>query len=363
MAYAAPSDNGTFPQTNETTTGANIVPRLGLLGLTDPTEALDEFKRVRVLNQPIDSNPGTPGGSGGGAGGTTGKVGKGISVGIIALIAILGFFALCFTLVALRWWLFRPRFRRAGTGTGAGGGNGLFPIGITLGGAGGESKGGAGKEKQKNDEILRNPPPTDEVLRMSGYEAYMQYNQAANVDSVTTPTTEGRDLDSPVVGANEKRWSKDSEEQHQGHSHTGSGADELGYRRVGSGEPWGRDPDDTLVVATRDGGALAEAEGSKKNEWEPEDLYIVKPPRISSEEDRNTVVIWPHSEHDRKSSVTTPLLEDEGRRSGDGSDEFGVVSSMAGVGTAARGARFGTGLRRESGVSEAGVIRSSVVGA
>lgn len=357
MAYVAPFDNGTFPQTNANTT--DIVPRLGLLGLTNPTAALKEFERVRVLNQPIDSNPSNSGGSGGSSGGTAGKVGKGISVGIIALIAILGFFALCFTLFGLRWWFFRRRFRRAETD--AGGGNGVLPIGITLGGAERGDKGGGMNEKQKDDAFLRNLPPTDEVLRMSGYEAYMQYNQAANFDSVTTQTTESRDLDSPVVGANEKRLSKESdEERHQGHSHSGSGADELGYRRVGSGETWRMDPDDTLVAANQDGGA--EDEVPKGKEWEAEDLYVVEPPRISSEEDHETVVIWPYSGHDRKVGVTTPLLEeDEG--SGNGSDEFGVVSSMAGVGTAARGARVGAGLRRESGASVVGVVQSSVVGA
>ena len=307
-----------------------------------------------MLNQPIDSNPGTSGGSGGNAGGTTGKAGKGISVGIIALIAILGFFALCFILFGLRWWLFRRRFRRAGAGPG--GGSGLPPIGITLGGAEGDGKGGTIKEKKKDDEFLRNLPPTDEVLRMSGYEAYMQYNQAANDDSVTTETSEGRDLESPVVGANGKRWSRESqEEQHQGHTHSGSGADELGYRRVGSGETWRTDPDVTLVVANLDGGA--EDEGSKRKEWDPEDLYVVEPPKINNKEDRDAVVIWPYTGHDRKLSVTTPLLEeDEG--SGDGGDEFGVVSTMAGVGTAARGARVGAGLKRESDVSEVGVVRS-----
>ncbi|KAF5311220.1 hypothetical protein D9611_013048 [Ephemerocybe angulata] len=91
-----------------------IQPRLGLLGLTDPTVALDEFHSVRVLNQPISSNNGN-GASGKNpltADGADGR--KGLSVGIIVLISLISFFALCFALFGLRFWMMRRRYNKAG---------------------------------------------------------------------------------------------------------------------------------------------------------------------------------------------------------------------------------------------------------
>ncbi|KAF6741479.1 aspartic peptidase domain-containing protein [Ephemerocybe angulata] len=90
-----------------------IQPRLGLLGLTDPTVALDEFHSVRVLNQPISSNNGN-GASGKNpltADGADGR--KGLSVGIIVLISLISFFALCFALFGLRFWMMRRRYNKA----------------------------------------------------------------------------------------------------------------------------------------------------------------------------------------------------------------------------------------------------------
>jgi hypothetical protein len=70
----------------------------------------------------------------------------------------------------------------------------------------------------------------------------------------------------------------------------------------------------------------------------------VEPPRISSEEGCNLVIIWPYSGPAQELIVMVPLLEDEGSGDGTnefGTDEFGVVSSMVGVRTAVWGAELG----------------------
>ena len=117
MAYTPPNSDGTFPDvgnaTNDGGAGQVVKPRLGLLGLTDPTVALQEFNTVRVLNQPIES--GVPSSSNSGSNGNTRTVGKShISVGIWVLIGLAAFCALCGGLFAIRYFLFRRRFRRAG---------------------------------------------------------------------------------------------------------------------------------------------------------------------------------------------------------------------------------------------------------
>lgn len=113
MAYDPPDSHGVFPNS---TTGAGwptIRPRLGLLGLTNPSVALDEFHTVRVLNQPLP-----PGGAGAGGGSGAGQAnggklaeegGKKMSVGLEVLLGLVGFFALCFLLFALRWVVHRRR--------------------------------------------------------------------------------------------------------------------------------------------------------------------------------------------------------------------------------------------------------------
>ena len=108
MAYTAPETNGSFTPVN----GSNqtITPRLGLLSLTNSTTALEEFYAVRGVNQPISG-----GGSGNPAGGPLPVVvslgGKKLSVGIVVLIGILSFFALCFVLFVARWFMFRRKYR------------------------------------------------------------------------------------------------------------------------------------------------------------------------------------------------------------------------------------------------------------
>ncbi|KAI0768926.1 aspartic peptidase domain-containing protein, partial [Irpex lacteus] len=119
MAYDAPDAHGIFPNASQSRSVTH--PRLGLLGLTDPSKALDEFHTVRVLNQPLttgedQSSGGGGGGSGTSSGGSTGKTettgGKKLSVGLEVLIGIIGFFVLCFVLFAVRWAVHRRRLAR-----------------------------------------------------------------------------------------------------------------------------------------------------------------------------------------------------------------------------------------------------------
>ncbi|KAF8805892.1 acid protease [Phlegmacium glaucopus] len=118
MAYTNPDADGSFVPLNSS--NQTITPRLGLLSLTDPAIALEEFNTVRVLNQPISDGAGSSGNSsssapgGGSASNSTVSLGgKKLSVGIVVLIGLLSFFALCCVLFAIRWFTFRRKYRRA----------------------------------------------------------------------------------------------------------------------------------------------------------------------------------------------------------------------------------------------------------
>ncbi|KAI0693608.1 aspartic peptidase domain-containing protein [Cerioporus squamosus] len=102
LAYDPPFENGSFP-TNSANGNVieNVRPRLGLMNLTDPAAAADEFHTVRVLKQPLGSAVKTPA-----------SHGKGLSVGVEVLIGLLGFFGLCFALFGARWAYMRRKFNR-----------------------------------------------------------------------------------------------------------------------------------------------------------------------------------------------------------------------------------------------------------
>lgn len=106
MAYTLPNHDGSFSPVNTSVDMQPIQPRLGLMSLTDPTNALDEFNTVRVLNQPLTAD---------GGGTSTSHIhagGKKLSVGIIVLIALLGFFALCCVLFLARWLVYRRMYKK-----------------------------------------------------------------------------------------------------------------------------------------------------------------------------------------------------------------------------------------------------------
>lgn len=107
MAYDAPNASGQFPPNGNGSAVAN--PRLGLLGLTNATQALQEFNNVRLLNQPLSSGGNTP--SSGRAGDA--KSGK-LSVGVDVLLGLIGVIAACAALFGLRWFFVKRHLRRTG---------------------------------------------------------------------------------------------------------------------------------------------------------------------------------------------------------------------------------------------------------
>ncbi|KAF8815614.1 acid protease, partial [Phlegmacium glaucopus] len=109
MAYTTPNSNGSFPPSDNQTDGGalqTIKPQLGLMSLTNPTQALQEFNTARMSNQPISTN-----GNGNGDSSMVNVGGKRLSVGIIVLIGILSFFALSCLLFVVRWFIYRRKYR------------------------------------------------------------------------------------------------------------------------------------------------------------------------------------------------------------------------------------------------------------
>lgn len=80
-----------------------IRPTLGLMGLTNITQALDEFNNVRVLNQPLGGAPPQQAPS---------SNNSKLSVGLEILIGLIGFFALCISLFGLKWFMTRRQWKK-----------------------------------------------------------------------------------------------------------------------------------------------------------------------------------------------------------------------------------------------------------
>jgi hypothetical protein len=110
LAHAQPASDGTFPAV---AAGTQIVPRLGLLPLTDPKTAMDEFTSVRVQNRPLSTNS-TSSGDSSSSSSKKNSGGGGVPLGVKVFAGIAGFFVLCALLFAVRWLLARRRFRRNG---------------------------------------------------------------------------------------------------------------------------------------------------------------------------------------------------------------------------------------------------------
>jgi hypothetical protein len=106
MAYDVPNASGQFPPNGNGSEDAN--PRLGLLSLTNVTQALQEFNNVRVLNQPLSSGGNTPS-----SGRSDAKSGK-LSVGVDVLLGLIGVIAGCAALFGLRWFFVKRQLRRTG---------------------------------------------------------------------------------------------------------------------------------------------------------------------------------------------------------------------------------------------------------
>ncbi|KDR77656.1 hypothetical protein GALMADRAFT_409848 [Galerina marginata CBS 339.88] len=212
MAYTVPEGDGGFADLSGNGTGdgsgtdgglsQTIRPRLGLMSLTDPETALKEFNTVRVLNQPLTSGSGSgPGGGGANTGSDTNTKtvdvgGKKLPVGIVVLVAVLGFFALCGLLFGVRWVVYRRRFRRGRKGEdGDKGMGGMGALG--MGGLGG--MGGMGLDQKSAYRLARRTSGSgtalgfadvlsEEELRDMRYKAYLRKEKRSDstVDSDRT---------------------------------------------------------------------------------------------------------------------------------------------------------------------------------
>jgi hypothetical protein len=110
LAHDVPFANGSFNtaavNNNET---FQIRPKLGLINLTDPSVALDEFHTVRVLGQPL-SSAGSPNN---GSKHSPSEGASGLSVGLKILFGLIGLFALAFFLFGVRFCWQRRRWKKS----------------------------------------------------------------------------------------------------------------------------------------------------------------------------------------------------------------------------------------------------------
>lgn len=81
-------------------------PRLGLMSLTNASQAITEWHSVRIDHVPLKQPTSTPSADTL----STGSNGKKLSVGIEVVLGIVGFFVVCAILFIVRWFLLRRRF-------------------------------------------------------------------------------------------------------------------------------------------------------------------------------------------------------------------------------------------------------------
>ncbi|KAG6872960.1 hypothetical protein C0995_004714 [Termitomyces sp. Mi166 len=325
MTYEPPTDSGAFDTSNNASAAGDIKPQLGLIGITDPVKALDEFNTVRVLNKPISSSSGSGSGSAGDSGssssnggGTT--LGQHLSVGIIVLVSLLGFFALCLCLFGIRWCLTRRRFHRTDPSLPSAGAGAVFA--------------GIGRATEKEDEYAyalasvrgsrdmgskvqpgKELYADEETIRSARWEPYMQDHGLLDLG-----------LGSP---------GKLEHEEHEGHHEEGDGDGdldrEMGLRERRNNEGWS-DGDDTLVVGGR--GEIIRTHERTLSTGTPllHEINLERARSTSSGSGRS----WGRS--DEFGVNVVPYAHDIGRdvEGGEGGDR----TSMAGVGTVARGGKM-----------------------
>lgn len=124
LAHDIPFANGSFDtEAAKTQQTLQINPSLGLMSLTDPEVALNEFHTVRILGQPL-SSAGSPD-SGSKHPSSESVPNHGLSVGLKVLLGLVGAFALALLLFAVRFWWQQKKWKKAlgkvgqlGTGSG-----------------------------------------------------------------------------------------------------------------------------------------------------------------------------------------------------------------------------------------------------
>ena len=338
MAYEVPDSNGSFvgnatgggPAPKSAAISVGITPRLGLLNLTNPTTAMEEFKRVRVMNQPLSPNSSEG----------TQAVGKKMSVGIDVLIGLLSFFGLCFMLFALRWFVSRRPWGKGNRG-------------VRRGEFGGDQKGLGAYELARRGSQSSDSQPSEDALRQMRFEAYVRKNRDSFEHSTSTARTR--------VG----------DEGDGG----GGGDRELGYKAglqsVELSPLPGADSWDPATGLDWGGGTLVGGARTKTPIDPDERDEDLSPEWAGHQRTGSQLSVMRPVAHVRVLSDSVPLLPptvDEESPPDDEPGEFGLVGAggMAGVGTAARGGKFGPGLRHGSlGTVEGvgGVVQPTLTGA
>ncbi|KAI0049389.1 acid protease [Auriscalpium vulgare] len=321
MAYDVPDPNGGFPIVPGLL-GDQIHPRLGLLSLTDPTKALDEFNTVRVLNQPLSSGGGSSGQSSSDQSHTTSD-GRKLSIGVEVLLGLIGFFALAVSLFALRWFLVKRRWRREQNRSGF---------------EGGDQKTAYQLAQRGSNSLDR---PSEDMLRANRFEAYKARKALGSGYTADTQRTHVNEDDLGEFGT--RGLPKDGGHQEE----------EATYLNL---DPW------DASIGWR---------GTVVGDSEPVEIH----PRAVSETDEPLSPPMPHHGHhpspseastlDGAQGIAEPLLAHiHSRDDSRSAHELGLLppgerGSMAGVGTLARGSRIGF-ESRHSAMGSVGSIRRSV---
>jgi hypothetical protein len=298
MAYGAPDTNGNFnndTDPDDASSRSQIRPRLGLMGLTNATIALQEFHTVRVLNQPLAP-------SGGQTASDTSTGGKKMSVGIEVLIGLVGFFGLCVVLFALRWFLTKRKWNKAAAAANA------AEMGETKDGVG-----FIGYQLTRRKSRSSFDDPSDATLRTT------RSIESKKKDRIESEYT---------VSSGRTQYDGDFDGEFGLHSRTKEESHDFN-------DPW--DPRN-YSMAFRD--SLYEPDKVQASPETPEPVQERQDHQRTTSELRSQpqAVLVPLLAHTRDDSRTDDL------------GEFGLIklSSMAGVGTAARGSKIDTGLRQSS---------------
>ena len=348
MAYEPPDSDGNFD--NGTTAGptdasvqTSISPRLGLLNLTNPTVALQEFHNVRVLNQP----------PGGGTSATAeADGGKKLSVGVDVLIGLVGFVLLCFALFAVRWCIGKRKWERrdgiaAWFSTEKDQSRGIdAEPGAGLGNGAVYQLARRGSRSSLADEL-----PSEDTLRTLRYEEYLKKERIHSEYTINSARTvaadyandEGHDVES-ARGHGDKH-----EVDHNVDENGGFNSGEFGYRSTHL---------DRMVPPVEE--ILGDATLVSKTEL-PEvhpsvpSLSLFLPDNSNHQGDSIIPVLppppqsHPHPSH-RQTSASFPVSPSSGND--EDLDEFGAGGermSMAGIGTAARGGWIDASMRNRVG--------------
>lgn len=278
-----------------------IRPTLGLLGLTNITQALGEFNNVRVLNQPL----------GGTQSQSTSSGNTKMSVGLEVLLGLLSFFALCVTLFGLRWFITRRQWKRQG-----------------MIDTDGEQKGeGEYQLTRRNSRSSEDAPPLTSALRALAYDSYATRKEKVSEYTFDSNGTRVEPDVDPVKEFGEWKY-----------SHSPPSIFDLS-------DPW--DPHaanrDTIVGTDA---PLADVPTS---------------PELLATNHRRT----PGEISGVPESISVPLLTDLHRRSGSHSSDSDVAEAglgMAGVGTVARGSLIVADLRHNLPQSDNADRNSSSLG-